>query len=113
MNVGRDHAEVGGREHALARHAMRRRERLELLEVREACDVHLRSQMARDRGVGGLGGTKAAARQGPGVREGLASSLPGQHAELSVSHLGDDGEHLVREALRFRTALHGKIVYAR
>ena len=107
VGVARDEAEKGGRELALHRVPAGVAPRLELLEVREAADVHLLREVAAQRLLEGLVRVEDAAWERPGARVRLEPALPEQRLEAALPHLEDGGEDGVGS--RFRLGVSNRV----
>src|SRR6476646_2069855 len=97
VEVGRDEAEVRGRQLPLERVAVGVAERLELREV------------GADRLLQRLARLEVAARKGPRSEERLARSLPEQHLQPALANLQHDRQRDVCRALSFgsRSRVYG------
>ena len=80
-------------------------QRLELLQMRELTDVHLRRQVPADRALESLAVLQVAAGQGPRARERILRAVPQENLELSGSDLEDDRKGRVRRGV-FRYRRH-------
>src|SRR5581483_7870957 len=109
VGVARDEAEVGGRELAPRRVALRVAQRLELLEVRELADVDLRGEVAADRGLERLGGAELAARERPAAGARVERPLPQEHLEAAAAHAEDGGEDGVGGRACFRPGIGNRV----
>ena len=92
VDVDRDEAEVCGRELPALRVAPRVAPRLQLLQMGELADVHLRGQVAADRLLERLARLEETTRQRPAARERIAGALPHQGLQRISAHLEDDGK---------------------
>ena len=92
VKVGGHKTEVRGCELPLPRVPSWVAPRLELLEMRELADIHLRGEVAADRALERLPGLEVAARERPTALERLARPLPHQRLERVVPNLEDDGQ---------------------
>ena len=92
IEVARHEAEVSRCELPLVRDALRFAQRLQLLEVRELADVHLRGEVAADRLLKRLVRLEVAAGQRPAACERLLRALPEQHLQPAGANLEDDGQ---------------------
>jgi hypothetical protein len=99
VDARRDQPEICSGDEPFARVAPGIAERLDLLEVRELADIHLRGEMAPDRVLQRFVGAEPPARERPRAEEGLARPQPEQRLKLLFPHLEHDPERLVGRAM--------------